>query len=101
MFNDLIDLRLRRPLQGVPSRWKRTALSTWYVAATLQRARAEHRLDEWRAPPPRSDIDVDLVTVACERDRVLSVRMVHSFLQHAGRPRHLWVVSDGSLRPKT
>ncbi len=72
-----------------------------YAAAESQRRYAEARLNEWPAARPARDIDVVVTTLACERDRLLVMRMLDSLLRRAGRPAEIQVISDGSLSPST
>jgi len=48
--------------------------------------------------PPR-DLGLDLWTFSCQRDLPEQVASLRSFLRHAGRPRRITVVSDGSHTP--
>lgn len=48
--------------------------------------------------PPR-DLGLELWTFSCQRDLPEQVASLRSFLRHAGRPRRITVVSDGSHVP--
>jgi len=73
----------------------------YFVAAGWQRDYALRRLHRWRPVPEGSRIDVEVVTLACERDALELMRMASSFVRHAGHPAELVVVDDGSLSRAT
>ena len=68
-----------------------------YGIADAQRRWAEAHLGRWPSARPRQSLDLDVTTLACERDRLLAMRMVSSLLNRGGRPAEIRVVSDGSL----
>jgi len=53
---------------------------------------------DWPPARPARQVDIDVVTLACERDAVVLMRMLDSLLRHLGEPASLTVVSDGSLQ---
>jgi hypothetical protein len=101
MWRKLVPPELEGPLADVPAPWKRFALATFYSLAVLQRMYGERNLASWSPPRIRKSIELDVITLACERDRLVALRMVHSFLANAGRPTSFTVVSDGSLSRAT
>ena len=59
-------------------------------------------MHEWPRPVQAAGrIDADVVTLACERDRVLLYRMIESFVSQVGEPAEILLVSDGSLTRDT
>jgi hypothetical protein len=52
-----------------------------------------------RIRPPETEFDYQVVTYSSRRDLLEQVASLRSYLQHAGRPRAVTVVSDGSHTP--
>ncbi len=88
-------------IAGVRSPVKRVVTRTYIVMAAWQKAYADRHIDEWRPPPAPSPVDVDVITLASERDRAELMRMVHSLLTHVGQPTSFVIVSDGTLSRDT
>jgi hypothetical protein len=97
----LVAPELREPLAAVPRGWKRLAVGSMYATATAQRMYAEDRLQLASPPTPPADVDLDVVALSCERDRLLVWRMVRSFLSRVGRPASFVIFSDGTVSETT
>ena len=90
----------RPDVSGVrPSR--RPVIRALNSLAEAQRRYAMDRLDRWPVPEPAPPIDLHVSTLACESYAPMLMRMVCSFLERAGEPASLTVVSDGSLSAGT
>jgi hypothetical protein len=88
-------------IAAVRSPVKRVVTRAYIVMAAWQKAYGDRHIDEWRPPPASSPLDVEVITLASERDRAELMRMVHSFLTHVGTPASLVIVSDGTLSRDT
>lgn len=80
---------------------RRPAVRALNSLAEAQRRYAMRCLDRWPVPNPGPPIDLHLSTVACERYAPMLMRMIGSFIERAGEPSSLTVVSDGSMTPTT
>jgi len=72
-----------------------------YSTAGVQREHAERRIGRAAIPVPPASLDLDVLTLSCERDRLIVWRMMRSFLSRVGRPRSFLVLSDGSISEDT
>ena len=90
----------RPDVSGVrPSR--RPVIRALNSLAEAQRRYAMDRLDRWPIPTPAPPIDLHVSTLACESYAPMLMTMIASFLEHAGQPASMTVISDGSMTPRT
>lgn len=95
-----------RPPRRIPDGFPRRSLghchSTVTPLARAQSIRAAYRAAlpflAATAPRPRGEVPARLVMFSCRRDMPELVASLRSFLRHAGSPRGIMVVSDGSHR---
>jgi hypothetical protein len=88
-------------ITAVRSPAKRAVTRAYIVMAGWQKAYADRHIGDWSSPPASPQMDVEVITLASERDRAELMRMVHSFLTQVGTPTSFVVVSDGTLSRDT